>query len=119
MAITPITVTWTVEDAEGGAPTGAVTFQLSSNMRDSTTGEEVLSEPIVGQIIGGQLLSSESGNPALVLLANDDSTTEPAGTYYLVTEDLSAGSAPNPWQLVVKHSSPGATLDLSSQRPLP
>lgn len=118
MAITSVIVTWTIENPDGSAPSGSVTFQLSSNMRDSTTGEEVISEPIVAVVVGGKLLSAASGNPALTLLANDDATTEPVGTYYQVTEELTEGSAP-PWPLTVKHASSGGTMDLSSQRPLP
>lgn len=128
VAITPITITWEVVNPDNATPvSGGVMFQLvdGSNepvtILDSGSGETVQPQPIPGIFVSGVLLAVANGGggyPPLVLLANDDPTTLPVGTTYLVTEQLAYGSLP-PWNLTVHHSSPGATLAIPSQRPTP
>lgn len=126
--LTPITVTGLLANPDGSQPTGAMTFVLTDpgtglpvTMQDSGTGEIVVPQPVVASIQSGRLLANPVGAGPygpLVLIANDDATTEPTDTVYMVTEQLTAGGIP-PWPLTVHHLAPGGTLDISSQRPVP
>jgi hypothetical protein len=69
-------------------------------------------------LISGVLLSTLTGNPPLQLVANDDPTTEPVGTSYLVTEQLAAGNL-DPWNLTVPYLAPGGVVNLGLHRPVP
>jgi hypothetical protein len=93
-------------------------------MKDSSTGELVVPQAVAGIVHDGVLLWNSPGgggyNP-LVLLANDDPTTLPVGTLYVVTEKLSVPPSEQlaPWHFVVHYNALGGTLDISSQRPTP
>ena len=122
--LTPVTIEWSVLSPDNFTPvTGAMTFQLVDSsgvvcgLEDSATGQSVAPSPVIGQVVNGVLLALLGGQYVpLVLLANDDPTTLPVGTAYLVTEQLSYGNL-DPWNLTVHHASP--TLQLTSQRPIP
>lgn len=125
--LTPITLEWDVTNPDGTQGSGALLFQLSQlvdgiyvpvSITDSTSGETVEPVVIAGNLYFGQLLSTQPGQPPQTLIANDDSTTTPVGTVYLVTEKLAAGSL-DPWPLTVPHTAPGGVLNISSQRPTP
>jgi hypothetical protein len=123
MALTPITITWDSVQPDGSRPSGGLMFTLALDsvpvtITDSVSGETVVPVTIAGQIYNGQLLSANTGNPPLTLIANDDVDTVPVGTVYIVTEQLAAGSIA-PWSLTVPHDSPDGTLDISSVRPTP
>ena len=115
--LTPITVVFDAVNPDGTSAVGGFTFTLSSPLVDSSTNESVVPVPLTATVISNQLISTAAGNPPLVLLATDDPTTVPTGAYYLVKEDLSAGSLP-PWKLYVPHTAPGGVLNLASQRPV-
>ena len=131
MALTPILITWgtgtaPVVNPDGSSPSGAVQLTLVDGttlkpvtIEDTGTGETVLPTPIIGQLVSGQLLALPVGGgpyTPLSLIANDDPTTEPTGTCYLVHEELVAGSIPD-WQFTVHHASAGGTESIASQRP--
>ena len=128
---TPITVVGKIVHADGAAASGGLRFQLSepvvgggwqpAGMLDSATGQFVSPDPVQGVIFDGQLLRPPSGGgpyTPLVLYANDDPTTTPVGTVYVVTEQLTAGGIP-PWPLTLSHTAAGGTVNLSAQRPVP
>jgi hypothetical protein len=77
----------------------------------------VLPLAIVGQLNSGLLLALPVGGgpyTPLSLFANDDPTTVPVGTYYLVHEALSSGSRPD-WHFTVHY---GSSLEsVAAQRP--
>jgi hypothetical protein len=132
--ITPITITGNLGNPDGSLPSGGMMFQLSqlvngiyvpTGIEDSGTGEIIVPQVVAGIVSQGKLLWNSPGgggyNP-LVLLANDDSTTLPVGTVYLVTEKLAVpmgGVQVGPWPLTVHHNATNGTLDISSQRPVP
>lgn len=131
MALTPITITFgtglaPVVNPDSSLASGALTFTLMLagvpvTMQDSVSGELVLPSPIVAAIDQGQLLSNPAGGAGyepFTLLANDDSTTLPVGTYYNVHEELVAGSLPD-WPFTVHHASAGGVQSIASQRPVP
>lgn len=78
MAFTSVTVTKSWENPDGTIPVGTVTFTLSAEITDSSTGKSVPAEPIVAALAGGVLKQT--------LLANNDTTTVPTGTIYAVSE---------------------------------
>lgn len=132
--LTPITITGLIVNPNGALASGGMTFQLgqgttASNfvpigMTDSSSGEVVTPAPISAVINNGRLLSNATVNlPPLVLLATDDTTTEPnTGLCYLVTEQLvipPGGAQVGPWLLTVSHLAPAGTINIGSQRPIP
>lgn len=123
MALTPVTIVGLLINSDGSLATGGFTFQcmlagVPVTIQDSGTGEIVVPGPIAAQVNNGNILANGPNNPPLVLIANDDPTTIPADTYYLVTEDLVAGGE-DPWQLVVHHNAPGGVENIATQRPTP
>ena len=127
MALTLVTITGTFSNPDGSMPNGALMFQLVDStgnpvgIQDSVGGTQVVPLVVAGIVHSGVLLWNSPGgggyNP-LKLYANDDPTTVPAGTYYLVTEQLAvATSAPQlgPWPFFVHHTN--TTQDISTQRP--
>ena len=130
MTLTPITITFAsngqpVLNPDGGFASGALVFTLCSSagdpitIEDSTTGETVLPTPIVASVYQGQLLHLPVGGgpyTPFTLIANDDPTTTPTGTFYLVHEQLLAGNVPD-WPFTVHHAASGGTQTIASQRP--
>ncbi|MDE1905697.1 MAG: hypothetical protein KGH75_04525 [Rhodospirillales bacterium] len=131
MALTPITITFgegaaPVTYPDGSTASGALTFTLvdpttglPETISDSVTGETVEPLPIVGQVHDGVLQALPVGAgpyTPLVLLANDDPTTVPTSSVYLVHEELVAGSKPD-WHFIVHYNAVGATQSIVSQRP--
>ena len=75
--------------------------------------------PIIGAVYQGQLLHLPVGGgpyTPLTLIANDDPTTLPVGSFYLVHEQLVAGSVAD-WPFTVHAAASGGTQTLASQRP--
>ena len=130
MALTPITITFGDGDApvvnpDSSLANGAMTFTLTSSegvpisIEDSGTGETVLPVPQVAAVNNGQLLHypvGGAGYTPFILLANDDVTTVPVGSYYLVHEELAAGNVDD-WQFIVHAAAVDGFESLVSQRP--
>lgn len=80
MSFTPVTVTGTYLQSSGQPASGTIVFQLSYEMTDGV-GTTVPSVPIPVKLDG-------TGSFTIVLFANDDTTTTPAGTTWQVQEFL-------------------------------
>lgn len=104
MAFTLIACTKTWESPDGSTPTGTVVFTLSSEMTDPTTGESVATDPITATLSGGAISQN--------LVANNDTTTTPAGTYYNVVETV--GGVSDSYRILVPHNAAGGTVKISS-----
>jgi hypothetical protein len=128
--ITPVTITGTFTNPDGSPTSGAIMFQLvdasgnPSGMVDSVTGQMVVPMVAAGIVHNGKLLWNAPGGGGylpLVLLANDNATTLPTGTMYQVTENLAVPPSEQvaPWQLIVHSAVLNATIDVSTQRPIP
>ena len=109
MAFTTIAVTGTFYEADGSTlASGNVTFIASTSMNDSAT------NAIVAPTLATATLAS--GVIALNLTATTDSTTQPAGVTYEVTENIN-GAGQNKYSIEIPHNSPDATLDLADITP--
>jgi hypothetical protein len=111
MAFTPITLVGTYLEASGAPASGTVQFELSQAMEDSTD------DKIVGIEVFTCVMSS-TGKISQVLYANDDSTTVPVGTSYLVTETFEPSHVVRQYSISVPHTAPGGVLDLSTVVPV-
>jgi hypothetical protein len=86
MSISTVTVTWTEQDI-GQAPLGGnITFTLNEPVSDSTSGIDYRPVPKT------YFFTSATGSSD-PLIANDDATLQPAGSYYTVTVAIT-GQAP-------------------------
>ena len=82
MAFTTITVTGTYLQADNSTPaTGNVTFLASTTMTDSSNDQIVAPTFVTGTLNG-------AGTFSVSLTATDDSTTQPTGVTYEVTENI-------------------------------
>ena len=127
MALTLVTITGNFVNPDGSLPSGGLMFQLVDGagvpvgIADSASGEQVVPMAIAGSVVQGKLLWNAPGGGGyapLQLYANDDPTTVPSGTSYLVTEHLAipaGGTQVGPWNFVVHHNN--TTQDISTQRP--
>jgi lysophospholipase L1-like esterase len=77
---TAVTVSGTLEDAEGTDLTGTVTFRPTTPLVDSAGPRIIATAPVV--------VTLSSGAFSVTLFATDDATTSPDGATYTVTEDL-------------------------------
>jgi hypothetical protein len=109
MAFTTITVTGTFLAAGGSAASGNITFVASATMTDSASNQTVSPTLVTGTLNGSGVLS-------VALTATDDSTTQPTGVTYEVTENVT-GAGQNKYNIEVPASSPGGTLDLADITP--
>ena len=101
MAFTEITVTGDFgSDAEG-----VVTFRLSADLYDSA-------DDLIVQARNVSAALDQNGQVSIALVANDDPTTQPQNTYYDVTINV-VGGAVERKTMVLSHTLPGATFDLS------
>jgi hypothetical protein len=107
MPFTPITVTKSWENPDGSEATGSVTFTLSSQMTDTSTGESVAVETITATLAAGSISQT--------LLANDDETTIPPGTTYTVVETIDGGATLT-YPITVPSAAAGGTATLASLR---
>ena len=110
MAFTQITVTGTYLQSDGSTPaTGEVTFVASNTMTDSSNNQVVSPTRITGTL-------NASGSISVVLTATDDSTTQPTGTTYEVTERI-YGSSENKYNITVPSAATAGTMDLADVTP--
>ena len=113
MAFTLITITSTNQTASEQAATGTITATLSQRIQNGVT--IIDPTPITGQInASGQLVNTLG--QAFQLVANDDPSTLPQGSYYTFTVQLD--SAPvRAFNAIVSHTASGGTVDLSALEP--
>ena len=110
MAFTTIAVTGTFLQADNSTPaTGNVTFIASTTMQDSSNNQIIAPTLSTGTLNG-------SGSISVNLTATDDSTTQPTGVTYEVTENID-GAGQNKYSIEVPNASNGATLDLADITP--
>ena len=110
MAFTTIAVTGTFLQADGSTPaTGNVTFIASTTMQDSSNNQIIAPTLSTGTLNG-------SGAFSVNLAATDDSTTQPTGVTYEVTENID-GAGQNKYSIEVPSASIGATMDLADVTP--
>jgi hypothetical protein len=107
VSFTPITVTFTFLNSDNSPANGTVSFRLTNPITDRT-------DVIVGDL---QLVTLDAnGYGSITLPANDDSTTFPVGTGYIVTEKIQNAS-PRTYNVILNHTQPGGTIDLSNLAP--
>jgi hypothetical protein len=110
MAFTTIALTGTFLQADNStAATGNVTFIASTTMQDSSNNQIIAPTLSTGTLNG-------SGSISVNLTATDDSTTQPSGVTYEVTENID-GAGQNKYSIEVPSASTGATLDLADITP--
>jgi hypothetical protein len=116
MSATFITVVGTFENMEGVPVEGSVTFQLNSpsGVQNLTASVIYTAEPIVVPLdaSSGKLGSSGLG---VILLANNDAATYPAGTQYIVTEETTGVA--NYSYNVTLNAAGASVVDLAALRP--
>lgn len=106
MAFTTITVTGTYVESGTGTPrSGEVIFQATAPMRDISTDITVAPTRI-------QIPLDGSGSFSVALYATNDTTTEPKGVTYEVTERID-GAARNKYFISIDRNAPGGTVDLA------
>lgn len=107
MSFTPTTVTFSYTGTGGGPAAGTVSFQLTYPITDG-------SDIIVNDL---QLVTLDAtGSGSIVLPANDDTTTLPTGTGYVVTEKIQ-DTSPRTYTVILNKALPGHTVDLSTLAP--
>jgi len=106
VAFTQVTVTRDYDLATGSAPSGQVSFTPSDWLVNS--GVTVPAAPVVA-------LLDAAGKVAVVLVANTDPDTVPAGSYYLVQEDIT-GQPRRIYQITIPASVGGFTVDIEYLR---
>ena len=111
MAFTSITVTGSYKKADGTtAASGNVTFLATNTMTDSSNNNIVAPTLVTGTLNG-------SGAISVTLTATDDTTTQPTGTTYEVTENIDEAGQ-NKYNIEVPYNSSGSTLDLADITPV-
>ena len=111
MAFTQITVSGTYYQTDGVTPaSGEVLFVASTTMQDSVTNAIVAPTRVTATLNG-------VGTFSVSLTATDDSTTEPTGVTYEVTERI-VGSAENKYNIEVPENSPLGALNLADIAPV-
>lgn len=114
MAFTLVTLTGTFIRPDQTAASGTATFTLTKAIQNGTA--EVQPSPIVGVLSQTGQLVSQSLTP-LVLVANDDTATVPAGSAYEVQLEID-GAPLEPFEIVIPHTAAAGTIDLSTLRPV-
>ena len=111
MAFTTITVTASYKKADGTtAASGNVTFLATNTMTDSSNNNIVAPTLVTGTL-------NNSGAISVTLTATDDTTTQPTGTTYEVTENIDEAGQ-NKYNIEVPYNSTGGTLDLADITPV-
>lgn len=105
MALSTVTVTWSVDDIAEQGTSGSVSFTLSGVVTDSATGTIISPDPERQYPFAGVPGQSDP------LVANDNATLEPSGSYYTVT--ISGASQTYRYNVVIKAAN-GATQTLGS-----
>src|SRR5208282_4143911 len=108
MSFTTITVEADFKRPNGEPSQGTVTALLSATMTNGT--QQIDPTPIVGHLNGAGELKSAGGLP-FTLEANDDTSTEPGGTYYTFTVELDE-SEPRSFANPVPHAAAGGKITL-------
>lgn len=106
MAFTSRTVTATYLKPDSSAEVGTVSLELNESITDGTSA--------IPCIPATETLDA-NGTATWTVVANDDSTTVPAGSYYLVVERLE-GATVHTWTAVIPHVGAPATFDLLTLR---
>ena len=110
MAFTTITVTGTYKKADGTTPaSGNVTFLATNPMTDASN-NQIVAPTLVTGILNG------SGVFSVTLTATTDTTTQPSGTTYEVTENIDEAFQVK-YNIAVPHDSQGGTLDVADVTP--
>lgn len=110
MAFTSITVTGTYKKADGTTPaSGNVTFLATNPMTDASN-NQIVAPTLVTGILNG------SGAFSVTLTATTDTTTQPSGTTYEVTENIDEAFQVK-YNIAVPHDSVGGTLDVADVTP--
>ena len=110
MAFTTIALTATFLQADNSTPAdGNVTFIASTTMQDSSNNQIIAPTLSTGTL-------NASGSISVNLTATDDSTTQPSGVTYEVTENID-GAGQNKYSIEVPSASADATLDLADVTP--
>lgn len=107
MAFTDVTVTGTYHTEAGAPASGTVTFTLSEPITNS--GVTVAAVPVEATL-------DASGGLSQVLPANDDTDTAPAGSTYVVIEDIT-GAPTRTYTIVVPSAATGGTVTLAELMP--
>lgn len=86
-------------------------------MQDSTDKlfADASTNPLTATLNGSGQISVNS-TVGIVLIANDDTTTQPTGSTWVVTENIT-GSPSRTYDVVIPHAAPGGTIDLSQLSP--
>jgi hypothetical protein len=108
-----VTVTWDVTDISEAGTSGSVQFALSEMLTDSATGNVISPSPPKSYQFQGVPGQSDP------LVANDNATLEPSGSYYNIT--VAGSSAAYTYRALINHAN-GATQSLGSliaQNPQP
>jgi hypothetical protein len=103
MTLTSVTITGAWKTPSGDNATGRVRFRLTSTLRDAATNTAISAYETVATLATGAI--------SVALKANDDPTTVPSGSTYLVHEEL-VGSPVQTYEIVVPYNA-GATVDLA------
>jgi hypothetical protein len=119
---TPIVVTGTYLQPSGTGDgltpsAGTVSFQLSALLQDSTDKEfvDAITTPLLATLNGsGQISIGET--VGIVLIANDDDTTQPTGSTWIVTERIT-GAPSRTYDVIIPHTAAGGTIDLAQLSP--
>ncbi|GAC1373745.1 MAG: hypothetical protein NVSMB4_00660 [Acidimicrobiales bacterium] len=107
MAFTAVTVTGTYQREDGTPASGTVTFTLTAPIRDNVTNVTRIPVDIVATL-------NASGAISQIVTANDDPTTLPTGTGYMVVERIS-GASNRLYTVIVPRA--GGTVDISTLAP--
>jgi|ERR1035437_276793 hypothetical protein len=108
MSFTLVRVTSQWKCIDGTIPTGTVTFSLSCDISDGVSLFYTLDSCV-------RTLDGEGCCPPISIPANDDPTTRPSGSYYIVTEDINGNT--RTYFVVVPHTAPGGTISLAALAP--
>lgn len=60
-------------------------------------------------------LDGEGWCSSILIPANDDPTTVPSGSYYIITEDIDGNT--RTYFVVIPHTAPGGTISLAALTP--
>jgi hypothetical protein len=103
VSFTPIRVTGSYKVPTGAGAVGTIHFALPVALVQPGTVVPAGSVDVAPDATGAF---------SIILLANDDPSTVPAGTAYLVTESL--GPVPRTYSIVVPRASASGTVDIST-----
>lgn len=103
MALTQIIVTATYKNSDGSPAAGVVTFTPSASLIQAGVGIVTVAPKSVFILFGSM---------SVTLYADDDTGTTPTDQGYTVVENF--GPEPVEYSIVIPHTAPGGTIDLST-----